>query len=70
MNEEMSLDEVSVFGGKLRFLIPHNWEEMEVERDNVYLYSQPETDSGWFRVSLNTSTVVFGPASGETQSDF
>ena len=58
MNEEMSLDEVSVFGGKLRFLIPHNWEEMEVERDNVYLYSQPETDSGWFRVSLNTATAV------------
>jgi hypothetical protein len=56
MNDEMSLEEVSVFGGKLSFLIPHNWEELETEQDNVYLYSQPETDSGWFRVSLNTST--------------
>jgi len=56
MNDEMSLDEVTVFGGKLSFLIPHNWEEMETEQDNVYLYSQPGTDSGWFRVSLNTST--------------
>jgi hypothetical protein len=61
MKDETSLDEVSVFGGKLTFLIPHDWEEMETEQDNVYLYSQPETDSGWFRVSLNTSTAVSVP---------
>ena len=56
MKDETSLDEVSVFGGKLSFLIPHDWEETETEQSNVYLYSQPKTDSGWFRVSLNTST--------------
>jgi hypothetical protein len=57
----MRLDEVSVFGGKLSFLIPHDWEEMEAEQDNVYLYGQPQTDSGWFRVSLNTATAVAVP---------
>lgn len=60
MEEEIRLDEVTVFGGKLSFLIPHDWEEMEAEHDNVYLYSKPQADSGWFRVSLNTSTVVEG----------
>lgn len=56
----MRLDEVTVFGGKLSFLIPHDWEELETEHDNAYLYSQPQADSGWFRVSLNTSTVAEG----------
>ena len=54
------LDEVSVFGGKLSFLLPHDWEEMETEQDNVYLYSQPKTDSGWFRVSLGRASVLPG----------
>ena len=62
MNEEMRLDEVSVFGGKLSFLIPHDWVEIETEQDNVYLYSQPQTDSGWFRVSLNTTVVSGRPS--------
>lgn len=31
---------------------------MDTEQDNVYLYSHPQTDSGWFRVSLNTTTAV------------
>ncbi|HTU35584.1 MAG TPA: hypothetical protein VMF66_17400 [Candidatus Acidoferrum sp.] len=58
MEGEIRLDEVSVFGGKLSFLIPYEWEELESEADNVYVYSRPRTDSGWLRVSLNTSTVV------------
>lgn len=59
MEKEIRLDDVTVFGGKLNFLIPHEWEELD-EDGNVYLYSRPQTDSGWFRVSLNTSTVVEG----------
>lgn len=62
MEEEIRLDEVSVFGGKLSFLVPHEWEELESEGDDVYAYGRPRTDSGWFRVSLNTSTVVAVPA--------
>jgi len=58
MEKTTRLDEVTIFGGKVSFLIPHEWEEMESEGDNVYLYNQPGIDSGWFRVSLNTSTVV------------
>jgi hypothetical protein len=56
MEETTRLDEVTIFGGKLSFLIPHDWEETVEE--NLYLYSQPKTDSGWFRVSLNTSRAV------------
>jgi hypothetical protein len=70
MNDEMRLDEVSVFGGKLSFLIPHDWEEVETEQDNVYLYNQPGTDSGWFRVSLNTSTVVSAPPADKLKRIF
>ena len=61
MAETTRLDEVTVFDGKLSFLIPHDWEEIETEQDNVYVYSQSQTDSGWFRVSLNTATVVAVP---------
>jgi hypothetical protein len=53
MGGQIRLDEVAVFGEKLRFLIPHEWVESEAE-DNTYLYHAPETDSGWLRVSLIT----------------
>jgi hypothetical protein len=50
------LDKVTVFGGKLTFLIPHDWDET-AEEDH-YLYCRPEADSGWFRVSLNTAKAL------------
>ena len=56
MEETTRLDEITVFGGKLSFLIPHSWEETTEE--NNYLYSHPAADSGWFRVSLNTARAV------------
>jgi hypothetical protein len=56
MEETTRLDEVTVFGGKLRFLIPHDWDET-AEEDH-YLYSHPGADSGWFRVSLNTAKAL------------
>jgi hypothetical protein len=56
MEEITRLDEVTVFGGKLRFFIPHSWEETHEEND--YLYNHPAADSGWFRVSLNTARAV------------
>jgi hypothetical protein len=52
MEKITRLDKVSIFGDKLSFLIPHEWVE-EDEGDN-YLYHEPETDSGWLRVSLVT----------------
>lgn len=56
MSDQIRLDEVSVFGEKLRFLIPHDWVEGESEADH-YLYHLPETKSGWMRVSLITVTT-------------
>src|ERR1041385_1965414 len=56
MKDQIRLDEVSVFGEKLRFLIPHDWVEGESEADH-YLYHMPETKSGWMRVSLITVTT-------------
>ncbi len=53
MNQQIRLDEVGVFGEKIRFLIPHEWVEGEDE-ENTYLYHAPETHSGWLRVSLIT----------------
>lgn len=53
MNKQIRLDEVGIFGEKIRFLIPHEWVEGEDE-NNTYLYHAPETDSGWLRVSLIT----------------
>jgi hypothetical protein len=50
---KIRLDEVSIFGDKLRLLIPHEWVEGEDE-NNTYLYRAPNTDSGWLRVSLIT----------------
>lgn len=57
MDEPIRLDEITVFGGKLSFLIPHDWEEFDSD-ENTYLYCHPNSDSGWFRVSLNKATVV------------
>ena len=58
MAKIVRLDRVSIFGNKLSFLIPHEW----VERldDDHYIYQEPETDSGWLRVSLLTVTTVAG----------
>jgi hypothetical protein len=53
MEKPIRLDEVSIFGDKVSFLIPHEWVEGEDE-GNAYLYHAPETDSGWLRVSLIT----------------
>jgi hypothetical protein len=47
------LDRVTIFGDKLSFLIPQEWVERPSEEDH-YLYSLPEADSGWLRVSLIT----------------
>jgi hypothetical protein len=33
MEEAVRLDEVTVLGGKLNFLIPHDWEEQESVAD-------------------------------------
>jgi hypothetical protein len=51
--QELRLDEVSIFGDKLTFLIPHHWVGDEGETDH-YLYYAPSTESGWMRVSLIT----------------
>lgn len=56
MNNQVRLDEVTVFEEKLRFLILHDWVEGEAEDDH-YLYHMPETKSGWMRVSLITVTT-------------
>ncbi len=61
MNGQIRLDEVSVFGGKLRFLIPHEWVEEE-EGDDTCLYHAPDAKSGWLRVSLITVKNVETPA--------
>ena len=50
------LDRVSIFGDKLSFLVPHDWVE-KLDEDH-YLYSDPETDSGWLRVTLLTLRTV------------
>jgi hypothetical protein len=54
MKGPIRLDEVAIFGEKLRFLIPHEWVEGESDDPGTYLYHAPETDSGWLRVSLIT----------------
>ena len=53
----MRLDEVSIFGNKLRFFMPHEWVEGETD-DDTYLYHAPEADSGWLRVSLITAKAA------------
>jgi hypothetical protein len=53
MEKIARLDRVSIFGGTLSFLIPHEWIE-ENEGDDNYFYHEPETNSGWLRVTLIT----------------
>ncbi len=52
MNRGKRLDRVTIFGQKLSFLIPHEWEESDEDGD--YLYHKEGTESGWLRVSLLT----------------
>ena len=61
MEETTRLDEVTIFDGKLSFLILHGWDETAEE--GHYLYSHRGADSGCFRVSLNTVKAV-----GETSA--
>src|SRR5215469_9570532 len=53
------LDAVSIFNDKLRFLIPHEWIEVESDEKDMYQYQLPDAISGFFRVSLITAD---GPA--------
>jgi hypothetical protein len=62
MHEVTRLDQVSTFGGKLSFLIPHEWIETESGEDGSYLYHLPGADSGLLRVSLVTSKGSGDPA--------
>ena len=62
MSDVRRLDEVSVFNGRLTFLIPHEWIEGESGEDGTYLYHAPDARSGWFRVSLITTSNVARPA--------
>jgi hypothetical protein len=55
------LDEVSIFNGKLSFLIPHEWIEAESGNSEAYLYQAPDGRSGWLRVSLITTKGVADP---------
>jgi hypothetical protein len=48
------LDEVFIFGERVRFLIPHEWVEGDEEGNDTYLCHAPNSDSGWLRVSLIT----------------
>ena len=56
------LDEVSIFKGKLSFLIPHEWIEGESGDSEEYLYQAPDGRSGWLRVSLITTKGVADPS--------
>lgn len=58
------LDEITLFNGKLTFLIPHEWQEI-VEGEDLYCYGQPGASLGWLRVSLNT-TMASQETSAET----
>ena len=64
----MRLDEVTVFGGKLSFFIPHDWEQEDEDGD--LLYHPPNADSGWFRVSLITVKSVDGTAAERLKRGF
>jgi hypothetical protein len=55
MSARRRLDAVAIYGGKLSFLIPHEW--VETEDGDDYLYHPPDADSGWLRVSLITVRV-------------
>ena len=58
MSNTRRLDEVSIFNDKLTFLIPHEWIEVESGEDGSYLYQVADAQSGWFRVSLITQTLL------------
>jgi hypothetical protein len=60
MAKEQYFDEVTIFGGKLRFLIPKEWDEGGVESKGEYMYCVPGTRSGWFRASLVTTQLGTG----------
>lgn len=60
-SEATRLDEISAFGDKVRFLIPHDWIEGDDQDDGTCLYHAPNADSGWFRVSLITLASVASP---------
>ena len=62
MSDTRRLDEVSIFNGKMTFLIPHEWVEVESGEDGTYLYQVADARSGWFRVSLITQNDVVSPA--------
>ena len=55
MNEISHFDRVSIFNGKLSFLVPHEW--IETFDDDHYLYYYPDSESGWLRVTLLTVKV-------------
>jgi len=48
--EQMRVDRITIFDGRLSFLIPHEWKQYD--EDENYLYCVPNTESGWFRVTL------------------
>jgi hypothetical protein len=43
MEEAVRLDEVTAFGGKLNFLIPHDWEEQKSVADAFCLRAKMES---------------------------
>jgi hypothetical protein len=61
MSNVRRLDAVSIFEGKLNFLIPHEWIEVESGENGDYLYQMSDSVSGWFRVSLITANNVVSP---------
>jgi hypothetical protein len=63
MDTSRRLDRVTIFNGKISFLIPHEWEQFDEGDD--YLYRVPNATSGWFRVSL----ITLNPKGSETQFD-
>jgi len=62
-NEGRRLDEVELFGGRLTFLIPHEWvvNEEEKKATDFCSYVSPALPSGWFRASLITINNVADP---------
>ena len=61
-NEGRRLDGVVIFGGKLTFLIPHDWVENEdAAGEDYYSYSEPNALSGWLRASLISMQGVADP---------
>lgn len=61
MSSIRRLDEVSIFGEKLTFLIPHEWVEVDDGDEGIVRYQLPKADSGWFRASLITTNGLADP---------